>query len=207
MTLPPVLIQPVQPGQVLVVDDDASCRLLLTEILTAKGHTVVEAVDGEEALSAVRRERPDVILLDVTMPGIDGFEVCRRLKADPATAMIHVLMVTSLTEREHRMKGIECGANDFITKPVQIDEVLLRVRNAVKTKQVMEELQLRLSEETLDSTLLRQLGSLSMANPGLAVGLLSIGAKMLFSRLAAGPLEESERERLHAVHDQIGNVL
>lgn len=207
METSPVFISPIQPGRVLIVDDDAKSRQLLKDLLTASGHVIVEAADGEEGLAAVRLCVPDVILLDVVMPKMDGFEVCRRLKGDPATALIHILMITSLSDREYRVKGIKCGANDFLTKPVEREEVLLRVRNAIQAKQVMDELQLRRSEETLDDTLLRQLGGLSIANTGLAVGLLSIGVKMLLSRLAAGRLEDSERERLYAVYEQIAVAL
>lgn len=203
----PILIPPVQPGRVLIVDDDAHARQLLNDLLTSKGHLVSEATDGEAAIATVLSEPPDVILLDVVMPKMDGFEVCRRLKGNPATAMIHILMITSLTDREHRMKGIECGANDFLTKPVELDEVLLRVRNAVMAKQNADDLQLCRSEETLDNAILRQLGGLSIANPGLAVGLLSIGAKMLLSRISSGRLGDSERERLYAVYEQLGDAL
>lgn len=202
-----VLIPPIPPGRILVVDDEPRSRLLLKDLLTAKGHRVSEAVDGEAALAAVSREAPDVILLDIMMPKMDGFEVCRTLKSDPATSLIHILMITSMTERQHRMKGVECGANDFLTKPVDVDEVLLRVRNAVMAKQVMDELRLRRAEETLDDTLLRQLGSLSATNPGLGLGLLSIGAKMLALRLATGGLEKADRERLYSIYEQISKVL
>lgn len=207
MEAPSVRIPPIPPGRILVVDDDDKSRCLLRDLLAARGHHITEAVNGEEALDTVRREHPDVILLDVVMPGMSGFEVCRRLKADPATAMIHILLITSLTERKHRMKGIECGANDFLTKPVEPDEVLLRVRNAIMAKQVSDKLQLRHAEETLDGTLLSQLGNLSISNPGFAMGLLSIGAKLMAVRIATSPLDDPERERLYVVYEQLGTVL
>ena len=203
----PILVPPIRPGHVLVVDDDARSRKLLKDLLAAKGHRVSTANDGEEALPAIRRDPPDVILLDVIMPGLDGFEVCRRLKQDPITALIHILLITSLTEREHRLKGIECGANDFLTKPVERDEVLLRVRNAVMARQAMDELQQRREAEKAEDTLLRRLRSLSSSEAGLSLALLTVGSELLAWRVAAGPLAGSERDRLYAVYDQLSAAL
>jgi len=119
---------------VLVVDDHAGNRLLLRDLLDAQGHTVVEATDGAAALQHVSDQLPDVILLDVQMPGMDGFEVCRRLKSSPASAAIPVLLVTALSAREDRLEGIRAGANDFVTKPVDTADLVLRVRNAMQTR-------------------------------------------------------------------------
>lgn len=126
------------PGRILVVDDEERNRKLLRRILEAKGYEVREAEDGEEALARVAEELPDVILLDVMMPKIDGFEVCRRIKGDDSTSHIPVLLVTMLSERQDRLTGIEAGATDFLSKPVDIDETLLRVRNAVETKRLFD---------------------------------------------------------------------
>jgi signal transduction histidine kinase len=123
-------------GDVLVVDDEAKNRRLLRDVLSAKGYSVSEATNGEEALRCAREQHPDVILLDVMMPKLDGFEVCRELKADDETAATPILMVTALTERADRMKGIEAGANDFISKPIDTEEVALRVRNAIQMKRL-----------------------------------------------------------------------
>lgn len=203
----PIFIAPIRSGHVLIVDDDSRNRRLLHDLLTAKGHRVTEAADGEEGLAAIRREPPDVILLDVIMPGLDGFEVCRRVKGDPATALIHILMVTSLTEREYRLKGIACGANDFLAKPVESEEVLLRVRNAVLTKQVMDELQQRRVAETAEDTLLRRLRGLSAVDARLALALLTVGAEMLAWRVAGCQLDGSERDRLYTVYAQLSAAL
>jgi DNA-binding response OmpR family regulator len=207
METAPILVPPIRPGHVLIADDDPPTRRLLRDLLTAKGHRVTEAVDGEEALDAIRRELPDVILLDVMMPTLDGFEVCRRVKSDPATALIHILMITSLTEREHRLKGIECGANDFLSKPAEREEVLLRVRNAVFAKQVMDDLQQKRGAEAAEDTLLRRLRSLSASDASLALALLTVGAEMLAWRVAVGPLDGSERDRLYAVYAQLSAAL
>lgn len=207
METAPILVPPIRPGHVLIVDDDPRARRLLRDVLTAKGHRVSETADGKDALDAIRSEPPDVILLDVMMPKLDGFEVCRRVKSDPATALIHILMITSLTEREHRLKGIECGANDFLTKPVEREEVLLRVRNAVWAKQAMDELQQKRGAETAEDTLLRRLRSLSASDAGLALALLTVGAEMLAWRMAAGQLDGPERDRLYAVYAQLSAAL
>jgi two-component system, sensor histidine kinase and response regulator len=126
-------------GVVLVVDDEAMNRELLHDLLEVRAYTVLAASDGEEGLSIAREQLPDAVLLDVMMPRIDGFEVCRLLKADERTAFIPVLLVTSLDAREDRLKGIEAGANDFITKPIDSADLLLRVRNAVSTKRLYDQ--------------------------------------------------------------------
>lgn len=130
---------------VLVVDDDSRNRELIRSILLVRGHGVEEAVDGQDALEKVRAVRPDVVLLDVMMPGMDGFEVCRRLKGDNDTAAIPVMMVTSLSERNYRIRGIEAGANDFIVKPIDRQEVALRVQNAVQMKRLYDQVQAELA--------------------------------------------------------------
>ncbi len=130
-----------QTGHVLVVDDEETNRELLRDLLEEQDHQVTEAENGEQGLQKVKENPPDVILLDVMMPGMDGFEVCRRLKADPETAPIPVLLVTALTERSDRLTGIEAGANDFISKPVDTQDVIFRVRNAVYTMRLFREVQ------------------------------------------------------------------
>ena len=125
-------------GDILVVDDELTNRVLLRDLLRRQGHRVTEAVDGEDALASVEDSPPDVILLDVMMPGIDGLEVCRRLTQDERTASIPILLVTALHDRNSRIAGIEAGARDFITKPVDVRDVLLRVRNALQSKKLLD---------------------------------------------------------------------
>ena len=130
-------------ARILVVDDiEANVRLLEAK-LTAEYYEVVTAADGMQALAAAAEHDPDIILLDVMMPGMDGFEVCRRLKADPATRHIPVVLVTALDGRRDRLSGLEAGADDFLTKP--IDDVILfaRVRSLARTKLVIDELRER----------------------------------------------------------------
>jgi signal transduction histidine kinase len=123
------------------VDDQDPNRLLLRELLEAQGHAVIEAADGSTALQRVSESAPDVVLLDIDMPGMDGFKVCRRLKAAPATASIPVLLVTALTQRDHRLLGIGAGANDYITKPIDRSDLSLRVRNAIRMRQLYLEVE------------------------------------------------------------------
>lgn len=113
-------------ARILIVDDIEANRRLLQAKLEAHYHTVLLAENGPQALRLARRELPEIILLDVMMPGMDGFEVCRRLKADPVTSYIPVVMVTALSDAEDRVKGLDAGAEDFLTKPV--DDFLLTSR-------------------------------------------------------------------------------
>jgi two-component system cell cycle response regulator len=130
-------------ARILVVDDIAPNVKLLEARLTAEYFDVVTASDGPTALELAARETPDLILLDVMMPGMDGFEVCRRLKADWATSHIPVVMVTALTEVEDRVRGLEAGADDFLSKPVNDVALFARVRSLVRLKMLMDELRTR----------------------------------------------------------------
>lgn len=132
----------------LVVDDNEYNRELLRDLLSDHSYEIAVATDGKEALTKAAEAPPDVVLLDIMMPKLDGFEVCRRLKADPATASIPVLMITGLGERNNRLKGIDAGADEFLTKPVDVHEVALRVRNAVRTKRLHDSLQEELTRAT-----------------------------------------------------------
>lgn len=135
--------RPLTPRQgfVLVVDDEEQNRSLLRDPLEARGYEIAEAENGLQALENIAARPPDVILLDVMMPQMDGFEVCRRLKTDSKTAHIPILMVTALSDRKERLMGIAVGANDFLNKPVDIQDVILRVGNAVYTKRLHDQLQ------------------------------------------------------------------
>src|SRR5712691_9805715 len=123
---------------ILVVDDEVRNVRLMEAILAPRGYTVVTAYNGEEALQQVQWQRPDLILLDVMMPGMNGFEVCRSLKDNADTCLIPVVIMTALGQVEDRIKGIEAGADDFLTKPVNRDELLARIRTSLRLKQTME---------------------------------------------------------------------
>ncbi|HXI95002.1 MAG TPA: hybrid sensor histidine kinase/response regulator, partial [Candidatus Acidoferrum sp.] len=141
MTEPALRRRELVTGRVLVVDDQDPNRLLLRDLLEAQGHEVIEAIDGSEALQQVATTSPDVVLLDIGMPGMDGFEVCRRIKAEPSTASIPVLLVTALSQRDQRLLGMAAGANDYITKPIDKSDLTLRVRNAVRMHQLYVEVE------------------------------------------------------------------
>ncbi|MFA5121850.1 PleD family two-component system response regulator [Zavarzinia sp.] len=130
-------------AKVLVVDDVHVIRKVLEAKLVADFFEVVLAGSGHEALEKARSESPDIILLDVMMPDIDGFEVCRRLKADPLTRHIPVVMVTGLDQPRDRVAGLEAGADDFLTKPTNDTALFARVRNLVRLKTMFDELRLR----------------------------------------------------------------
>src|SRR4051812_21809617 len=110
-------------GTVLVVDDLEANLQLLTRILSAQGYTVVTAPNGREGLAAAMRELPDVVLTDIRMPRLDGFGLCRELKSSPATRLTPVVLMTGATESEDRIRAIEAGATDFITKPIDQPEL------------------------------------------------------------------------------------
>lgn len=126
---------------ILVVDDEAKNRDLLEALLSPQKYRVVTAADGEEAFVKVRTDHPDLIFLDVKMPGQDGFEVCRQLKSNPATWFIPVVMVTALHDREDRIRGIEAGADDFLSKPIHRWELLARTKSLLRVKSLQDDLQ------------------------------------------------------------------
>ena len=134
-------------ARVLVVDDvDANVKLLEAR-LTAEYFEVRAAHSGPEALQICTREGTDVVLLDVMMPSMDGFEVCRRLKAEPRTQHIPVIMVTALDQPSDRVKGLEAGADDFLTKPVDDIALITRVKNLARLKMLTDEMLMRASTE------------------------------------------------------------
>jgi putative two-component system response regulator len=126
---------------VLVADDQSSNRELLEELLTAQGFTVVTASDGSAALEEIARIRPDLVLLDVMMPGLNGFEVCERIKNNPETYLIPVVLITALSDKQDRIEGIKAGADDFLTRPVDRTELLARVRSLITLKRRTDELE------------------------------------------------------------------
>ncbi len=117
--------------KILVADDDPNVRFLITELLARGHYEVSQAVDGDQALAAVRNARPDLVVLDVMMPGIDGFEVCRRIKGDPSLSATKVIMVTAKTQGKDIATGLSAGADRYLTKPFKITELSALIHELV----------------------------------------------------------------------------
>ena len=128
------------PARILVVDDTPMNLKLLAGILGGHGYDVITASSGAAALGLVAKERPDLVLLDVVMPEMSGYEACRRLRGEEATRLLPIIMVTALDPGEERIKGIEAGADDFLTKPINQPELLARVRSLLRIKALHDEL-------------------------------------------------------------------
>ena len=140
-------------GSVLIIDDNPDNLRLLTAMLTDKGYKVRPAPSGSLALQSVRSTLPDLVLLDIKMPEMDGYEVCRRLKADERNRDVPVLFISALTEVTDKIKGFGVGGVDYITKPFQHEEVLARVETHVSLSRAnkrIEEQNLRLQRETME---------------------------------------------------------
>ena len=127
-------------ARILVVDDQRSNVEMIAGVLQARGYDVVTAADGEAAMEQVRAASPDIVVSDILMPGMDGYDLCRRLRADPATALLPVVLVTSLDPQGERMKGIEAGADDFLAKPLNWEELFAKVRSLLRVKALQDEL-------------------------------------------------------------------
>jgi putative two-component system response regulator len=133
--------QEMRPAHVLVADDSEANRELMSDILEPLGYKVTCVEDGEEALQVLHYQPVDIALLDVMMPRLTGFAVCQAVKADPSLRLIPIVLVTGLTKVEDRIQGIECGADDFLNKPVHKEELLARVRSLLKLKHFTDELE------------------------------------------------------------------
>jgi cyclic di-GMP phosphodiesterase len=130
-----------EPRRVLIVDDLPENLEVMVAVLEPEGYTIETAADGQEALDAALRQPPDLILMDVSMPHLSGIEACRRLKADPRTHFVPVVLVTALTARDDRIAGIAAGCDDFLTKPVDFEELLARSRSLLRAKALVDELE------------------------------------------------------------------
>ena len=207
-------------ARILAVDDTPASLRLLTDILKAEGYEVRSALNGELALRAAASNPPDLVLLDIRMPEMDGYEVCRRLKAEPAMRDVPVIFVSAVLETSEKVKGFEIGAVDFVTKPYQRDELLARVRTHLELNHLRNHLEdlvqertaeLRKSEKKLRTSLLDSITSLAaiveMRDPYTA------GHQRRVSQLAVAiarelqlPLEQVEGIHLAGVVHDVGKI-
>ena len=152
-------------ARILAVDDQPHNLRLLVDLLNARGYEVVTAASGAEALEKIGSERPDLVLLDVIMPNMNGYEVCKKIRENPATGVLPIVMITALDPAEERVKGLEAGADDFLSKPINRPELLARVRSLLLIKQLydtVQEQKAQLGElnRTLEQRVLEQVGQL-----------------------------------------------
>lgn len=175
---------------ILAVDDVPQNLRLLDAVLSPKGYTVITSTSGEDALAKVLLEKPDLILLDIMLPGISGYDVCRRLRADPATSFLPIVMLTA-SELPEKLKAIEAGADDFVPKPFDAQELLARVRSLLRVKSYHDTIEAQRLElaswaQTLEARVKEQVDELErlgrlrrFLSPQIADVLLSHGAEQL----------------------------
>jgi len=129
------------PSKILIVDDEFDIRLALSTILEAQGYTTTAVGCAKEAFASVHQEHPDLVLLDIRLPDLNGFEVCHQLRVQPKTALLPVILVTALNPHKEKVKGIEAGADDFLTKPINKAELLARIRSLLRIKELHDMVQ------------------------------------------------------------------
>ena len=171
-------------AKILVVDDTPHNVKLLADILGAKGYAVSTAVNGEDALKSVAAQMPDLVLLDIMMPGISGYDVCRKLREDPVTSLLPIVLCTSLDPGQERVKGIEAGADDFLTKPINQAELFARVKSLLRIKSLQDEV--KQWNEKLESRVQEQVAQLErfgrlkgFFSPALAEAIVNGGGEEL----------------------------
>lgn len=219
-------------AKILVVDDTPANLKLLVDVLTASGYAASAAGNGEDALAQIASETPDLVLLDIMMPGMSGYDVCRRLRADPDTALLPVVLCTSLDPQQERIKGIEAGADDFLPKPINRPELLARVKSLLRIKTLQDEVKSQATQlaewnQRLEERVEAQVGQLERLSrlkgffsPQLAEAIVADGEAMLethrreisvafldlrgFTAFTENAEPEEVMALLHAYHGQMG---
>jgi putative two-component system response regulator len=189
------------PARVLIVDDDPMVRDTMRDYVQHLGYEVRAAGDATEALAEITEESPDLILLDVRMPGITGIELCRRLKADPATHLIPVILLTAERELDSRVAGLAAGADDYFTKPIHPRELDARLRSLIRLKRAVEELE---EAESLITSLALTIEARDPYTAGHCVR-LAAGASALGERLGLGE-DELRALRLGGFLHDLGKI-
>jgi len=187
------------PATILIVDDTPANLSVLVDTLSEAGYQLMVAEDGEDALAQTARTRPDLILLDVMMPGLDGFETCRRLKAQPGTRDVPVIFMTALTDTSEKVRAFAAGAVDYITKPIQHEEALARIGTHLTIRHLQRELQEQLA---LKERFMRIAGH-DLRNP-LCLILMS---GELARRKGATPAVTEYLESIHASARQMRRII
>src|ERR1700685_1802068 len=188
-------------GTILIADDQAANRELLEELLTTQGHTVITVSDGADVIQELVRTPVDLVLMDVMMPGLTGFQACEKIKNNPDTYLIPVILITALCDRQDRIEGIKVGADDFLTRPVDRTELLARVRSLLRLKQRTDELE---RAEAVLFTLARSIQGKDPYTHGHCER-LSEGSTRLGAHLGLAEDEVTALRRAGVVHD-IGKV-
>jgi adenylate cyclase len=216
-------------AKILVVDDTPRNLKLLADLLAAKGYAVTTAADGPAALDKLAADAPDLVLLDVMMPGLSGYDVCRKIRQDPRTALLPVVLVTALDPQQERVKGIEAGADDFLSKPINQPELFARVKSLLRIKRLQDEVRewnARLEQRVREQVgQLERLGRLKgFFSPPLAEAILASGGEALlrthrrevsvvfldlrgFTAFAERARPEEVMELLHAYHAAMGRLV
>ena len=221
--------------KILVVDDTPANVKLLVDVLTAKGYDASAAVNGEDALAMIAAQPPDLVLLDIMMPGLSGYEVCRRIRANPETALLPVVLCTSLDPQQERLNGIEAGADDFVSKPINRPELLARVKSLLRIKSLQDEVKSQAAQivqwnRTLEQRVQEQVAQIdrlgrlkSFFSPQLAEAIVAGGEEMLkthrreisvvfidlrgFTAFTDQAEPEEVMEMLHAFHAAMGRIV
>jgi class 3 adenylate cyclase len=196
-------------ARILVVDDTPQNVKLLADLLRVKGYEVGTASSGEQALAQISAEPPDLVLLDVMMPGLSGYDVCRRLRDDPRTALLPVVLVTALDAHQERVHGIEAGADDFLSKPINQPELFARVKSLLRIKCLQDERLARLKgffTPVLAEAILAGDGERLLATHRREVTVVFLDLRG-FTPFAERATPDEVMELLHAYHAAMGRLV